>query len=139
MEKLEFLIGNWDMEYNIAKSIFSEATTDKGTAKFKRMLDDKYILFEYSTLSGSEAKGIFAWDDKLLAYRYWWFENSGNYLSATCNFISDSVLAMNWHESLLVQTYTIVNPDKLNLKMQYPSPKGGYDLILEVIFTKEED
>lgn len=40
-----------------------------------------------------EAKGIFAWDEKIKMFRCWWFENSGSFQSATCNFINDNTLA----------------------------------------------
>ncbi|MEJ2545427.1 MAG: hypothetical protein P8Y99_15300, partial [Calditrichaceae bacterium] len=93
LDKFEFLIGDWNMESKIPKSIFSEAGTDTGVGSFKKILKDNYVLFEYLAKSGGGAKGIFAWDDKLEMYRYWWFENSGNFDSATCNFINDVTLA----------------------------------------------
>jgi len=111
---------------------------DKGTGTFKKILSDKYVLFEYSTKSGGAAKGIFAWDDKIEAFRYWWFENSGNFLTATCNFVNDSILAMNWHDTLLVQTFSKDSPDRVILKMQHPNDKLGYELVLEVIFHKKK-
>jgi hypothetical protein len=137
MDKFRFLLGNWDLEYRIPESILSPAGSDSGTGSVSRALNDKYVIFEYSTASGSEAKGIFAWDEKIKAYRYWWFENSGNFLSATCNFIHDEILAMNWHDSLLVQTFTKEGKDKVVLRMQYPSQKGGYDPVLEVILSRK--
>jgi hypothetical protein len=137
MEKFEFLLGNWNLEYRIPKSTFSEAGTDTGIGSFRRMLNDRYVIFEYSTHSGGEAKGIFARDDKAKVYKYWWFENSGSFLTATCNFINDDTLAMNWHDSLLVQTFVKDGPERIILKMQHPSVKMGYDLILEVIFTRK--
>lgn len=136
LDKFEFLIGDWNLEYKIPKSIFSDQATDSGFGTFKKILNDQYILFEYSTKSGGEAKGIFAWDDKLNLFRYWWFENSGSFQSATCNFINDETLAMNWHETLLVQTFTKENSDKVVLKMKYPADNKRYDLVLEVIFTR---
>ena len=136
MNKFEFLLGSWNLEYRIPKSIFSEAGSDTGIGSFKRALNDKYVFFEYSTKSGGEAKGIFAWDDKIKVYRFWWFENSGNYSAATCNFINDEVIAMNWHDSILVQTFVKDGPDKVILKMEYPSKKGGHDIVLEVLFTR---
>lgn len=136
MNKFNFLIGNWDLEYHIPASIFSRAGKDNGTGTFNRILNEKYVAFEYSTQSGGAAKGIFAWDDKVKIYRYWWFENSGNFLTATCNFIDDKTLAMNWHDSVLVQTFKKESNNKVILKMQYPSFKGGYDLILKVVLTK---
>ena len=136
LSKFEFLLGSWNLEYRIPKSIFSAAGSDTGTGLFKKALNDKYVFLEYSTKSGGEAKGIFAWDDKVKLYRYWWFENSGNFSSASCNFINDKTLAMNWHDTLLVQTFVKEGPDRVVLKMQHPSGQGGYELILEVIFTR---
>jgi hypothetical protein len=138
MNKFEFLLGNWNLEYRIPKSILSEAGSDTGIGSFKKALNDKYVFFEYSTKSGSEAKGIFAWDEKTKLYRYWWFENSGNYLMATCNFINDEIIAMNWHDSILIQSFIKEGPDRVVLKMEYPSAKGGHELVLEVLFTKRD-
>lgn len=136
LEKFGFLLGSWNLDYRIPKSSFSDARSDKGTGSFKKILKNKYVLFEYSTESGGEAKGIFAWDDKIKAFKYWWFENSGSFASATCNFINDKTLAMNWHDTLLVQTFMQENPNKVILKMQNPSGLGGYDCIMEVILTR---
>ena len=137
LDKFDFLLGEWSMESSFPKSKFSEAGTDTGAGTFKKTLNDKYVLFEYSAKSGGAAKGIFAWDEKNELYRYWWFENSGNFDSATCNFINDETLAMNWHGSLCVQTFVKESPDKVILKMQYPADNGGYDLVLEVCFIKK--
>lgn len=136
LDKFEFLIGDWNLESRIPKSIFSDPGTDTGVGSFKKILNDKYVLFEYSANSGGEAKGIFAWDEKIKMFRYWWFENSGSFASATCNFINDETLAMNWHDALFVQTFTKETSDRVVLKMQHPADKGGYELVLEVIFTK---
>lgn len=137
LEKFGFLLGNWNLEYRIPKSSFSEVRSEKGSGSFKKILADNYILLEYSTESGSEAKGIFAWDDKVRIFRYWWFENSGSFASATCDFIDSKTLAMNWHDNLFVQTFSKVNRNKVVMKMQYPSILGGHDLIMEVIFTRK--
>jgi hypothetical protein len=136
LDTFEFLFGEWNLEYRIPKSIFSDPGKDTGVGLFKKILKDNYALFEYSTESGGEAKGIFAWDDKIKMYRYWWFENSGNFSTAACNFINDTTLAMNWHDTLLVQTFVKETPNRVVLKMQHPAHKGGYELILEVVFTK---
>lgn len=138
IEKLDFFLGNWDLDYIIPESFMSKACRDSGTGSFHKILNDKYVMFEYSTDSGSEAKGIFAWDSHTESYKYWWFENSGIFLSATCNFISDDILAMNWHDSLLVQTFERKNPDRIILKMQYPSIKNCHQPVLEVIFTRKK-
>ena len=138
MEKFELLLGEWNLNYHIPKSFLSEAATETGTGTFKKILDGRYVQFDYSTQSGGKAKGIFAWDDKMKLYRYWWFENSGNFLSATCNFIAEGVLAMNWHDSVLYQTFVKESCDKVILNMQYPAAKGGHDSVMEVVFTREK-
>ena len=137
MNKFGFFLGDWNLEYRIPRSAFHEAASDSGTGSFKRILNENYVLFEYSTASGGEAKGIFAWDDKGKIYRYWWFENSGSFLSATCNFVNDEMLAMNWHDTLLVQTFVKDGPDTIILEMKYPAGQGGYETILKVICTRK--
>jgi hypothetical protein len=137
MSKLEFLLGEWDLEYRIPRSFFSEAGSDSGTGTFKRALDGRYVFFDYSTKTGGEAHAILAWDEKANIYRYWWFENSGAFLTATCNLIGDGILALNWHDTLFVQTFERDQSGKIILKMQHPAAKGGYELILEVVFTRK--
>lgn len=137
MKEFSFFLGQWDLDYKIPKSSFSEAGTDKGTGTFSSMLNNNFILFEYSTASGSEAKGIFARDSKAGIYRYWWFENSGNYLSASCNFINNDTLMMHWQDSLLVQTFKKCGDEKIILTMQQPSSQGNYETIMEVVMTKK--
>jgi len=137
MDKFEFLIGNWNLEYRIPKSFLSEARSDSGHGSFKRALDGKYVFFDYSTKSGGAAHGIFARDEKSNLYRYWWFENSGSNLAATCNFLDDGILAMQWHDSLLVQTFEKTGPNEVLLRMQSPVSQGGYELVLEVVFRRE--
>ena len=140
MEKFDFLLGDWNMEYNIPLSTFSKATTGSGHGTFKRALDDKYVFFDYSTLiddkTGS-AHGVFVLDEKSKIYRFWWFESSGNFSTASCNFINDNTLSMNWHDSLLIQTFRKINSNKMILRMENPNSNEEYELILEVIFTKK--
>jgi hypothetical protein len=65
MDKFEFLIGTWNMEYRVPKG--------SGTGTFKRALDGKYVIFDYSASSPTGetggAHGIFAWDQKAKTYR----------------------------------------------------------------------
>lgn len=133
MEKFDFLLGNWKLEYTLPKGT--------GTGEFKRVLDDKYVTFDYSATfpagHKAAAHGIFAWDEKIKMYRYWWFENSGAFLSATCNFINDETLFMNWHNTLLKQTFKKETPNKVLLRMEQPNSKGEYQLILDVLFTRK--
>lgn len=140
MEKFDFLLGDWNLESRVPKSMFSEADTGSGTGTFKRALDDKYVYFDYAasyTTGQGQAHGIFAWDEKAKVFRYWWFENSGTFMTATCNFINDETLFMNWHDTIIVQTFTKINTDKVILRMEHPNSEGEYELILEVIFTRK--
>ncbi len=140
MEKFEFLLGDWDLEYRVPKSSMSQAATGTGSGTFKRFLDDKYILFDYSfslTTGQGQAHAIFAWDEKAKLYRFWWFENSGNFDQATCNFLSDKALFLNWHDSLLVQSFRAVDSDKIILRMEQPTPEGKHELVMDVIFTRK--
>lgn len=139
MEKFDFLIGDWNLESNVPKSSFGEATTGKGFGTFKRALNNKYVFFDYESDYNGEvggAHGIFAWDEKAKIYRYWWFENSGTFQTATCNFINENTLFMNWHDTLLIQTFKKISPDKVELRMENPDSKGNFELVLEVIFTR---
>lgn len=145
MDKFDFLLGNWNLESRIPKSAFSEAAKGTGAGTFKRALNDKYVYFDYTgslktgDKAGKEggAHGIFAWDEKANAYRYWWFESSGNFMEATCNFVNDETLFMNWHNTLIIQTFTKVSANKVILRMEHPVAQEKYELILEVILTRK--
>jgi hypothetical protein len=140
MKKFEFLIGTWDLEYRVPKSPFSKAERGTGKGTFRRALNDRYVFFDYECHLPSgdgEAHAVFAWDEKAGAYRYWWFEDSGSFLTATCDFISPGVLFLNWHDSLLTQTFSQENPDVVVLRMNHPDPAGRPETILEVFFTRK--
>jgi hypothetical protein len=143
MEKFEFLLGTWKMKYRVPESEFSAAMTGSGTGTFRRALSGKYVFFDYSasfsTGDKAEAHGIFAWDEKINAHRYWWFENSGNFDAATCRFLDDGLLFMNWHGSLLSQTFAKTGPDSLVLSMYSPGSEGKQNTILEVAFTRSRE
>ncbi len=140
MRKFNFLVGQWNLEYRVPKSTFSEEASGSGSGTFRRALGDKYVFFDYScslTTGDGEAHGIFAWDEKLRSYRFWWFEDSGAFQTATCNFVSDDLLFMNWHDTLLKQTFERVDRARVVLRMEYPDSDGNYQLVLEVIFTRK--
>jgi hypothetical protein len=141
MQKFEFLLGDWDLEYKVPKSSLGEAATGTGTETIRRALSDKYVFLEYTcslTTGRGQAHGIFVWDDKIKIYRYWWFEDSGSFAQATCDFIDDKTLFMIWHEILLTQTFTKVGPDKVILRMEQPVTGGKSELIAEVILTRKQ-
>jgi len=133
MGKFDFLIGTWHMEYISPQG--------SGTGIFKKALDGKYVFFDYSASSPigetGAAHGIFAWDQKAKTYRYWWFENSGSYSEATCDFINDGLLLMSWHDTLFLQTFQKIGPDKVELEMKKPNEQAEYEQMLKVVFTKK--
>jgi hypothetical protein len=140
MDRFEFLIGEWNLVYNIPKSLFGEASKGTGKGKFERALDDKYVYFDYESCINDQegqAHAIFAWDDKSKIYRFWWFESSGNFSQATCDFINNDILLLNWHDSLLIQTFSNISPNNVILRMEKPISNGRYELILEVIFKRK--
>jgi hypothetical protein len=141
MDKFGFLIGDWNLDYKIPTSAFSETATGKGSGTFKRVLNDEYIVFDYeasfSTRDKAAAHAIFVKDEKAKIYRYWWFEDSGSFMEATCEFINDDTLFLNWHNSLLIQTFKKINENKVELRMENPDKEGKFELVLEVIFTRK--
>lgn len=140
IERLGFFIGDWALEYKVPKSRFSEAATGMGSGTFRRALNDKYVYFDYScslTTGDGEAHGIFAWDQKAKVYRYWWFEDSGDFSEAAGGFIDDETLFIKWHDTSLIQTFKRVDGDRIFLKMKDKATRGAYELILEVVFTRK--
>ncbi len=139
MKKFDFLIGDWNLEYIVPKSAFAEAETGTGKGTFRRALNGKYVYFDYEchlTSGDAEAHAVFGWDEKAKVYRYWWFEDSGNFLTATCDFIKAGVLYLNWHDTLLTQTFSQAGPDQIVLRMSHPDSAGKPEMILEVLFTR---
>jgi len=141
MDKFNFLIGSWDLTYKIPKSSFSEEATGKGSGTFKRILNDKYVVFDYeasfTTGDKASAHAMFAWEEKIKMFRYWWFENSGSFMTATCNFINDDTLFLNWHNSLLIQTFKKIDEHTIELRMENPNKEGKFKLVLEVMFKRK--
>ena len=140
MEKFEFLLGRWKMEYRIPKSEFSPALTGSGKGTFRRALGGKYVFFDYSgSLSTGEkggAHGVFAWEEKSKIHRYWWFENSGNFDEATCRFLDDGLLFMQWHGSLMSQTFRKTGRGGVALRMAHPDSAGKPKTVMEVLFVR---
>ena len=137
MDRFIFLLGRWKLEYKIPESQFSEKDTGEG--EFKKILNNRYVTFDYhAKLSAGEgaARGIFAWDKKSKIYRYWWFEDSGEFNEAACSFIDDNTLSMNWYNSIFVQTFHQLEKGKVILRMSYHSDKINYKTVLEVVLTK---
>ncbi len=140
MDKFNFLIGNWVLKYTVPKTVFSDHATGEGEGCFKKALNNQYVFFDYKaelTSGSAQAHGIFAKDIARKCYKFWWFEDSGNFSSATCNFIDENTLFLNWHDTLLIQTFEKIKPDKIILKMSHPSKNQNFEPILIVEFFKK--
>ena len=141
MKKFDFLIGTWRLDYLVPQSELSQAMTGRGTGIFRRVLNDKYVFFDYtSTFSNGTtgaAHAVFARDNKTGLYRYWWFEDSGAFLTASCQFINDETLFLSWQDTLLTQTFAKVGPDQVILRMEQPNSQGQRETVLEVLMTRE--
>ena len=141
MDKFNFLIGSWEMESYIPKSRFSDDDSGKGSGEFKRTLNDKYVTFDYSakySKGEGAAHAIFVWDSKSEIYRYWWFEDSGEFNRATCEFIDENTLCLNWDNSIFVQTISKQQNGNIILEMRYPVNKNDYEPVLKVIMKKSK-
>jgi len=139
MKKFDFLIGDWNLDYKVPKSAFGKAERGTGIGTFRRTLNDRYVYFDYECHLPSgdgQAHAVFVWDEKSKIYRYWWFEDSGNFLTATGEFVKAGVLCLNWHDTLLTQTFSQKSPDRVVLRMSHPDSAGKPEMILEVIFTR---
>ncbi len=139
LDKFNFFLGTWKMDYNIPKSQFSPEDNGEAEGEFKRILNNRYVSFDYhGKFSSGEggAHALFVWDEKSKIYRYWWFEDSGAFMTATCDFIDENTLCLNWHNSLLVQTFRKMDDGKIILQMKHPSTDEEYKSVLDVVFTK---
>jgi hypothetical protein len=141
MEEFDFLLGDWNLEYRVPKSPFGEADTGSGEGTIKRALGGRYVFFDYHAVLKKSGEGaahaVFAWDGRANVFRYWWFEDSGSFLAATGDFVDEGTLRLNWHDTLLVQTFQKQGPDQLILRMERPVSGGAYEVILEVLFTRK--
>ena len=90
------------------------------------------------TTGDSEAHGVFAWGQKAKVYRYWWFEDSGSFSEAAGDFVDSETLFLKWHETSLIRTFKRVDSNRIILRMEDKGTGGKYELILEVVFTREK-
>jgi hypothetical protein len=139
MNEFDFLLGTWDLEYIVPASSSAKRERGTGTGTFRRALNDKYVYFDYECHLPSgdgKAHAVFAWDEKARVYRYWWFEDSGSFLTATCAFVKPGILFLSWHDCLLTQTFSQENPGRVVLRMNQPDSRGKPATILKVVFRR---
>jgi hypothetical protein len=141
MEKFAFLLGTWKLDYRIPKSRLSEAGTSRGWGTVRKVLRDRYVQFDYEASDPAgkttRAHALFAWDEKSKIYRYWWFEDSGAFLTASAHFLDDGGLYLFWHETPYVQTFRKTGRNEVTLWMGQPAPEGKFETVLEVLMTRE--
>jgi hypothetical protein len=125
MARLGFMVGEWDLDYTAHYG--GKADRDLcGTGAIKPLYDGVYLWFEYEVRNkrtheiGGGARGIFAWDSKSEAYRYYWFESSGAFLNATASLRDAETLYLQWHGVDCTQIFQRVSDDALLLEMTCP-------------------
>ena len=140
MRKFDFLIGDWVLEYRVPRTRLHEAAKGTGSGTFRRILDGKFVSFDYESYIGGErgrAHAVFGRDSKSGVYRYWWFEDSGAFMTATCDFVDHKTLAISWHDTLLRQTFQKTGPAEVTLRLERPAKGGGSELVLEVLLKRK--
>ena len=140
VDKLNFLLGTWDMVYSIPKSSTSQEDKGEGRGEFKKTLNGKCVTFDYEaelTETKRSAHGIFSWDEKTNQFRYWWFEDSGAVMQADCWFEDEDMLYMEWQNTNLTQTFAKVNDDNVILRMENYSADEKSELVMEVALTRK--
>ena len=43
---------------------------------------------------------------------------------------------MNWHDTLLIQTFRKIHSNQVILRMENPNSRGEYELVMEVVLTR---
>lgn len=140
MQKFDFLIGSWKLKYTIPASRFSEAGTGEGEGIFSRVLKDNYVVFDYRadlTTGSAQAHVIYAKDKEQDEYRCWWFEDTGNYETASCRFVDEKLLFLSWHGTSLIQTFQQTEKDHVVLTMSDAAKKDKYEMVLMVDMFKQ--
>jgi len=142
MREFDLFIGSWRLQYDVPESFFSPQTSGEGEGTFAEILNGHCVTFGYEAHFANEsaaAHGIFVRNNQQNTFRYWWFEDSGNYDRATCKFLNKHSLFLVWRGSALIQTFEQINPDHIELKMFDPRENLSHELILKVdLYRKSE-
>jgi hypothetical protein len=137
MRALSFMIGEWGLDYTVTQR--GQTTNPlRGIGSLHYLFNATYLAFDYQALEKAtgeviaEAHAIFAWDKKSGQYRYYWFEDSGNFRQATGILRDAHTLALEWQDIHCTQIFRRVSADAMYLEMQCPEQ----DLLLRVDFSR---
>ena len=137
MRALSFMIGEWGLDYTVTQHGHTTKTI-RGTGSIRYLFNAAYLIFDYRIFEKAtgdmiaEAHAIFAWDKKSGQYRYYWFEDSGNFHQATGVLRDAHTLALEWQEINCTQIFQRVGADAMYLEMRCPAQ----DLLLRVDFAR---
>lgn len=137
MRALSFMIGEWELDYTVTQNGHTTQTI-RGTGSLRFLFNATYLTFDYQMIEKAtgemiaEAHAIFAWDKQSGQYRYYWFENSGNFHQATGVLRDPRTLALEWQEINCTQIFRSVSADAMYLEMRCPDQ----DLLLRVDFSR---
>ena len=49
MDKFNFLIGAWSLEYTVPKTVFGDEDTGEGEGIIKKAFNNQFVFFDYKT------------------------------------------------------------------------------------------
>ena len=137
MRALSFMIGEWALDYTVTQH-GQTTKTMRGFGSLRYLFNATYLTFDYQVLQKAtgemiaEAHAVFAWDQKLGQYRYYWFESSGNFHQATGILRDARTLALEWQDIHCTQIFRRESADAMYLEMRCPEQ----DLLLRVDFSR---
>jgi len=137
MQALDFMTGEWSLDYTVTQH-GQTTKTIRGTGSLHYLFNATYLTFDYQMIEKAtgemiaEAHAIIAWDKKSGQYRYYWFEDSGNFHQATGVLRGAHTLALEWQDINCTQIFQRVSADAMYLEMQCPEQ----DLLLRVDFSR---
>ncbi len=140
MRALNFLIGEWELDYTVIQS-GSPTSMICGTGSMKYLFEETYIIFDYQSrrkatgeVSGN-THAIFAWDQKANLYRLYWFESSGSFLQAAGTLKDPNTLSLEWLGTNCTQIFKKVSDDAIFLEMHIPDK----DVVMRVDFARHKE
>jgi hypothetical protein len=137
MRALSFMVGEWGLDYTVTQGGHTTKAI-RGTGSLRYLFNATYLAFDYQVFEKASgemiagAHAIFAWDKKSGQYRYYWFEDSGNFHQAAGVLRDAHTLALEWQDINCTQIFQRVGADAMYLEMHCPEQ----DLLLRVDFTR---
>jgi len=145
------LAGRWRIEEDYPPTDkLPEGAKGKGTAEFKRSLEDSCIIGDYKSRSREmdtdvEGHAIFGYDTRGGEYRYWWFDNYGNANSFTGKFnprknalIFTRKFSDDPQDATMERhTFAFDKQDTVVFTMEFGTEPSDYDVMLTTTYLRK--